>query len=217
MRVRFIFVAALAALALAACSSDSTETPQADEGQNQSTPSTAAADSGQPEGNDAASQGLPQGGDGTYVVDGESFDATVYRCEPFTSPGNEPDDRDLSTLGFRGGSEGLEVEIGYATGIDQGQQYDRQILFVFHSRSGTDGLEQFEGAASQDAAGAWYPGNELIFDGLTALDAEPFSLDGNRLTGGPLTLVESWPNEGASTVVVESWDFTIPDDVWSEC
>lgn len=217
MRHRSLPIFLTMVLAIAACSSDGAE-PDADPGvdQQQTSQSTSAPTDTQSNNGGGNTQGLPSGGDGTYVIDGESFDATVYRCEPFTSPGQEPDDRELSVLAYRGGSEGLEVEIGIGTGFGENGPFDTQVLFVFHSRPGEDGLEQYEGRASHDADGVWYPGN-FIEEDAEPLDTPPVTVDGNRIHGGPLTLEQTWPNEGGEFVVVDSWDLTVPDETWSEC
>ena len=216
MRRRSISILLALVVVLAACSSDGSE-PDTEPvaGQNPTTETVPAPDDTQPPSQGGGSSGLPTGGDGTYSVDGESFDATVYRCEPFTAPGQQPDDRELSTLAYRGGSEGLEVEIGYGTGFGDEGPFETQILFVFHSRPGADGLEQFEGQATHDAAGAWFAG-EIFAGNPEPLDGVPFTLDGNRLRGGPLTLQQTWPDE-TGEVVVDSWDLTVPDDTWNEC
>jgi hypothetical protein len=219
VRRKVISVLIALVLVVSACSSDSgsSDPDPVDAGQ-QSTGSTSPppdASSGDQGGNNS---GFPPGGDGTYVIDGESFDATVYRCEPFTAPGSQPDDRELSVLAFRGGSEGLEVEIGIGTGFSTtGGNFERQILRVFHSRSGDSGLEQFEGSASEDAEGAWFEGNEFTTEGLEPLGAAPVTIDGSHVTGGPLTLEQTWPQSGTEVVVVESWDLTVPDEIFSDC
>jgi hypothetical protein len=203
---------------VAACSSDGSGTGADPADAQQSTGSTAPTSDTQPSDQGGNTQGLPPGGDGQYVIDGETFDATVYRCEPFTAPGQQPDDRELSVLAFRGGSEGLEVEIGIGNGIgSDGQQFDQQVLRLFHSKSGASGLEQFEGVAAPDQDGVWYPGQIVFEPDLEPLSGVPYTLEGNRLRGGPLTLEQTWPEEAEGTVVVQSWDLTVPDETWSEC
>lgn len=168
---------------------------------------------------DGGDGGFPLAGarSGSFTADGESFDdVDVYRCEPF-SFGGDADPRDVSLLGYLGGSSGLEVEIGHSQGFDlaDGSQFDQIDLNVFYSRSGESGLEQFEGSARNRADDTWY-----LFDRETGEETDlaepPVVVGDDRVTGGLEGLVQTWPDEGAATVDV-TFDFEIPTEVNSEC
>lgn len=145
---------------------------------------------------DGAQPADPPGGsgDGWIEVDGARADLVLtFRCEPSLDP-----DHDIDFPGFRGGA--FEYGDGQGHGID---------VEVFFDSSGTaDGVwvnymidvteEQYDGSASL-LSQAW---DEPGF---------AFTLSGNRLTGGPLAVYQSWPEDGDNTHTV-SWDFTIPSE-----
>lgn len=159
----------------------------------------------------------PAGGVGSFTVDVESFDnVDIYSCAPF-SFGSDPDPRDLSLLGFLGGMTGLEVEVSHSQGTDMsdGTQFDQIRLSVFHSRAGESGTEQFEGSASNNAAGDWFTTDPETFEEVP-LDDPPFAMEGNRISGSLVGLEQTWPDEGAATVDV-TWDYEIPSEVIEDC
>jgi hypothetical protein len=161
----------------------------------------------------------PAGGVGSFTVDGQSFDnVDVYSCEPF-SFGSDPDPRDLSLTGFLGGMDGLGVELSHSEGFDLsdgGQtQFDQIRLSVFYSRSGDSGTEQFEGSASNNAAGEWFTTDPETFEEVPIADP-PFVMEGNRISGSLAGLEQTWPDEGAATVDV-TWDYEIPSEVIEDC
>lgn len=156
-------------------------------------------------------------GVGSFTADGESFDSVdVYSCEPF-SFGSDPDPRDLSLLGYLGGTSGLEVEISYGEAFDlsDGSQFEQISLAVFYSRQGSSGLEQFEGRAQSRADGTWYTSDPETFQEVD-LDGVPVAVDASRLSGALAGLEQTWPDEGAATVDV-TFDFEIPSEVNEEC
>lgn len=171
-------------------------------------------------GGDDGNGGFPLtgAGKGSFVADGESFDnVDVYSCEPF-SFGSDPHPDDLSLLAYVGGSSGLEVEISHSEGFDQaGGTFDQVNVFVFYSRSGDSGLEQFERSAGNAADGYWYfGGGGFVTDESDRIDGAPFTINGDRITGELAGLEQTWPDEGAATVDV-SFDLEIPSEVNSEC
>ena len=176
-----------------------------------------ASDDGATASDGGAEEIPPAGGVGSFTVDGESFDnVDIYSCAPF-SFGSDPDPRDLSLLGFMGGMTGLEVELSHSQGVDMsdGTQFDQIRLSVFHSRSGDSGTEQFEGSASNNAAGDWFTTDPETFEEVP-LAAPPFVMEGNRISGSFAGLEQTWPDEGAATVDV-TWDYEIPTEVIEDC
>lgn len=175
-----------------------------------------------PSDDDATASGggvgeVPAGGTGSFTVDGESFDnVDVFSCAPF-SFGSDPDPRDLSLLGYMGGMTGLEVELSHSEGFDMsdGSQFEQIRLRVFHSRTGDSGTEQFEGSASNNAAGEWVMTDPETFEELPIADS-PFVMEGNRISGSLAGLEQTWPDEGAATVDV-TWDYEIPTEVLEDC
>ena len=177
------------------------------------------SDDGAGGGDDDDGGGFPLAGAGvgSFTVDGESFDnVEVYACEPF-SFGSDPDPRDVSLLGYLGGSSGLEVEVSYNPGFDltDGSEFDQVNLNVFHSRQGESGLEQFEGGARNRADGSWYTQDLETFEEIDLAET-PVVIDGDRVTGGLAGLIQTWPDEGAATVDV-TFDYEIPTEINEEC
>ncbi len=160
---------------------------------------------------------LAGAGEGSFTVDGESFDdVAVYSCEPF-SFGSDPDPRDVSLLGYLGGMSGLEVEVSHSPGIDMtdGTQFDQMNLSLFYSREGSAGLEQFDGTAQNRADGSWFFYDSETFEEIDL--AEPAAvIEGDRISGFLAGLQQSWPDEGAATVDV-TFDFEIPSQINQEC
>lgn len=206
-------------LVVAACGGDDSSSPttaaspSADQGSDATTP-----ESGEdpPSGSDDSGGGglPPGGGSGTYTINGESFEAPVYQCEVF-SFGDEPHPDDLSVLAFLGGSEGLEVEIGNTArpGGPDGQ-YEATIMFVFHSRSGADGLEQFEGGVATGPDGLWYENDDFEF--ANPLPDAAFARDGNRITGNIAGVEQDYPEGGTETLDI-TFDLEFPDDITEGC
>lgn len=169
------------------------------------------------DGGDHGGFPLAGAGVGSFTADGESFDnVEVYSCEPF-SFGSDPDPRDVSLLGYLGGSSGLEVEVSHSQGFDltDGSQFDQISLNVFHSRQGAAGLEQFEGGAQNRADGSWFTRDPETFDEIDLAET-PVVLDGNRVTGALAGLEQTWPDEGAAAVDV-TFDFEVPSEINEEC
>lgn len=172
--------------------------------------------------NDSANQGgrgdgLPGGGaDGSFTVDGESYDATVFRCEPFSASGPaNPDELDLRA--FFNISHGIEVEVGYATRpAPAGPPYEATVVFVFYSRQGDAGVEQFEGAASTGPDGTWYPDNVADLDTATPLDQPAIEISGSRITGALSGVEQDWP-QGATGTVDIMFDLEVPNDFLDNC
>lgn len=166
------------------------------------------------EGDDGGTAGLPAaGGVGSYTDGGESFDGVdVYRCEPF-SFGSDPHPDDLSLLAFRGGSNGLSVDISHSEGFtgSGAETFDQIDLQVNLSRSGDAGLFQFEGRARNDADGNWYLGDPLMDDAVQ-LDGPPFVIEGDRIVGELAGLEQTWPDEGAAVADV-TFDLAIPTEI----
>ena len=174
---------------------------------------------GESSGEDGGGGGFPLAGAGTgsFTADGESFNGVdVYSCEPF-SFGSDPDPRDLSLLALLGASSGLEVEISHSQGFSttDGTQFDQVNLNIFYSRQGDSGLEQFEGSASNNAAGEWVIVDPETFEEIPLTEA-PVTISGDRVTGSLAGLIQTWPDEGAATVDV-TYDLEVPSEINEEC
>ncbi|CAN5799162.1 hypothetical protein BH23ACT4_BH23ACT4_14200 [soil metagenome] len=92
--------------------------------------------------------------------------------------------------------------------------FERVILFVYYSRSGDEGMEQYEGSADTDPEIGWFvfgEGAERV-----ALDQPPFVIDGNRVSGSLTGLEQTWPEGGTDTVDV-TFDFEIPTTISADC
>lgn len=148
-------------------------------------------------------------GSGTFVVDGESFDAPVIRCEPFSSSFGDPNADDLNVRALVG-SVFVEVDLSNSEGIsfEDGSVYDQQFVTVFLSRPGDGVTEQFEGSATNDADGNWFLSED--FEQTNPIPT-PFALDGNTITGA-MTVDQDWP-EGATGTAEVSFDFEFPSEI----
>jgi hypothetical protein len=151
---------------------------------------------------------------GTFAVDGQQFESQTVRCEPFDFYGDASDD-DLDLGSISEGSTYVNVTLTHSEGFGQeGGTYPQQHLSVFFSRQGDGGTEQFEGVATNDAEGNWYPGGALVLFGDQTeepLPAKPFEQDGNRISGS-LSLEQNWP-EGATGTVEVSFDLAYTDEI----
>lgn len=168
-------------------------------------------------GDSGGATALSGAGVGSFVADGEAFDGVdVYSCEPFSFGDEGPNPEDLSLLAFLGGSNGLEIEVTHSPGYDlsDGSQFDQITFSAFFSRQGADGLQQFEGSATNDASGAWSVSDDT--GQQTGLAEPPFVIQGDRISGGLTGLDQTWPDEGADIVDV-TFDFQIPDVVNDSC
>lgn len=217
-RIPFVVLAVAMLLAVAACgggdssSSTTPAPPSVDQGSD-----TTASESGEDPSSgsdDSGGGGLPaSGANGTYTINGDSFEAPVFQCEVFSS-GQEPHPDDLSVLAFLGGSEGLEVEIGHSTRPGPDGPYEATVMFVFHSRAGADGLEQFEGSAATGPDGQWYLQDD--FQLANPIPGETFTRDGNRITGSLAGVEQDWPETGTEVIDV-TFDLEIPAEITEGC
>jgi hypothetical protein len=173
-----------------------------------------------PEADDGDTGGgftLAGAGSGSFTADGESFDGVdVYRCEPF-SFGQDPHPDDIDLLAYLGGMSGLNVDIAHNQGFDMsdGSQFEQVNLSVYYSRQGSNGVEQFEGSAVNDADGVWYTLDPETFEQVE-LGGVPFVIEGNRVVGEMAGLEQTWPDEGAATVDV-TFDLEIPTQINEDC
>lgn len=156
----------------------------------------------------------PGTGTGSFTADGEAYeDVAVVSCEPFSSDPNGPHPDDLEIRSFVGGLTGLEVDISHLNG-------DGISVNVFFSRDGADGLEQFEGSASNSIPGRFEAGpwhwNDPETGEQVELDEAPYVIDGGRISGSLTGLLQTWPDEGAAVVDV-TWDFEVPSETFEEC
>lgn len=201
----------------AAPETQSSETTAADQG--------IATESTEPAGEtptDQSPEDLPfENGEGSFALDGERFEADfVVSCLPFDASEfggaeSHPDDLDVVAATEEGTAVQLEIsyEEGAGAGGDRG--YDAVYLRPFVSRSGDDGLEQYESAFVTGPDGAWY---SLETDNPIQLSlgnavgdplAEPALVrDGNRLSGTAI-VYQDWP-EGSSGELMVSFDLTVP-------
>ncbi len=216
-------VMAIMLMIVTACSGggESSSTIVASSGDDQASGTTADRDQDpapeQAEVDDQRGQGLPAGGaEGSFTVDGETFEASVYRCEPFSASGPaNPEDLDLRA--FFSLSHGVELEIAHSTRPgSSGRAFEATILFVFYSRPSADGPVQFEGAASTDADGVWYPGNLIDLATATPLEQPAFEISGDRIKGGLTNVEQSWPEGGGATVDI-TFDLEVPNDFLDGC
>lgn len=147
---------------------------------------------------------------GSVVVDGETFDvAEMYRCEPYDGPGAHPTPDDLDLVAFAANSNYLSLTLGHDEGVNMsnGERYPRQVFDLRLDVVTADGQVEYEVVASNDSDENW-----LLSDVEgTPLDSAPFTIDGDHISGG-MTLVETYPNEGDSTVDV-AFDLDIPGDI----
>ena len=173
-----------------------------------------ATDNDDNNGGGGGGPALVAGGTGAFTADGESYDdVDVFSCEPFSFGSQGPHPDDLSILAFVGGSTGLEVEVGHLNG-------DGLSLRVFYSRQGDNGLEQFEGSASNSLpgrfeAGPWHSDDQDTGEQVE-LNEAPYVIEGGRITGSLAGLLQTWPDEGAAVVDV-TWDLEIPSEMNEEC
>lgn len=205
-------------LVLAACGSDSEESPAPDDDGRgtvttlSQTPEELAEDvmedAEEQVESGAADDLLANAGTGTFTVDGQSFDTPVFRCEPFAAF-DEPNPDDLNVRALVG-DVFVEVDLANSEGIDivNGGVFDQQSVGVFLSRSGEEGVEQFEARMSNDAEGNWYDGED--FEQATPLGT-PFTLDGNTITGS-MTVLQNWPEGDTGTADV-TFDFMFPPEI----
>lgn len=212
MRERFVILASMALLA-AACGGGGADPASAEE-----TGSTAVAandtEATQAETQDEGSGGQEQptaaAASGTVVVDGETFDVMeMYRCEPYDGPGADPQPDDLDLVAFAADSNYLSLTLGHdqAVNMSNGEQYPREVFDLRLDVVTADGQVEYELVASNDSDGNWLVSD---LDG-TPLDGAPFDIEGDHISGG-MTLVETYPDEGDSTVNV-TFDLEIPGDI----
>lgn len=217
-RFRLLVLAAVMLLIVSACGGEDTSSSTAAASPSAGQDSDPAQESdGEPSsGSDASGgEGLSSGGGtGTYTVDGEAVESPVYRCDVAPSSGQEPHPDDLAVLAFQGGSDGLEVEVGHSTRPSSSGAYEATILFVFYSRSGADGLEQFEGSAATGPDGQWYLQSD--FDFANPFAEPPITVNGNRITGSLANVEQDYPEDGTATVDV-TFDLEIPNEITEGC
>lgn len=199
---------------LAACGSDSGDTTAVnqDAGETPTTQASSPEDLAADVTNQAEQKAddlLANAGEGSFVVDGESFDAPVVRCEPFAAFG-EPDPSDLNVRAFASGSVYVEVDVAASEGISMvdGSSFDQQLVTVFLSRPGDGVTEQFEAGMNNDADGNWYTSDD--FEQANPLPA-PYALDGNTISGS-MTVAQTWPQDQTGTAEV-SFDLDFPDEI----
>jgi hypothetical protein len=162
------------------------------------------------EGNSAQNQPTASPASGSVVVDGETFDVMeTYRCEPYDGPGADPQPDDLDLVAFAADSNYLSLTLGHdeAVNMSNGERYPREIFDLRLDVVTDEGQVEYELVASNDSDGNW-----LVSDlEETSLDGAPFNIEGDHISGG-MTLVETYPNEGDSTVNV-SFELEIPGDI----
>lgn len=143
-------------------------------------------------------------------------------CLPFDGSqfgGADPHPDDLDVVAATEEGTAIQLEISYEEGVGAGEDkvYDAVYLRPFVSRSGDDGLEQYESAFLTGPDGAWYSGETddpiqlSLGNAVGAPLAEPALVrDGNRLSGTAV-VYQDWP-EGSSGELVVSYDLTIPGE-----
>lgn len=143
------------------------------------------------------------------IVDGETLQGDILRCEPF-SFGEDPHEDDLSLV-LLAGSNGLNVDLSYFDTIDAGGggQFLGARLDLLYSENGT--TAQYDGSATTDAEGNWYDETDRFVEGATPLTTPAVTVEAGRLTGA-LTLTQSWP-DGEDGVVEVSFDVAVPPEM----
>jgi hypothetical protein len=147
---------------------------------------------------------------GSVVVDGQSFAVEqMYRCEPYDGPGAHPTPDDLDLVAFGANSTYLSLTVSHDEGVNMGNgaRYPRQVFDLRLDVVTSEGQVEYELGATNDENGNWSLSDA---DG-TQLDGAPFTLAGDHIGGG-MTLVETYPDENASTVAV-SFDLEIPGNI----
>ena len=188
---KILVILGLLALTATACGGGTAD-PAAD-GETGSTMAATDTQAPQAETKDEGNNGQNQPA-GSVVVDGETFDvAEMYRCEPYDGPGAHPTPDDLDLVAFAANSNYLSLTLSHDEGVNMsnGERYPRQ---VFDLRLDV----VTENWLLPDVEG-------------TRLDGAPFTIDGDHISGG-MKLVETYPNEGDSTVDV-AFDLEIPGDI----
>ena len=167
------------------------------------------------------SQSLPfESGDGSFVVDGEQFEAVwVVRCE-IVLIGQDPHDENLDLLAYGGESVYLDLEISagdeYAVTAEGRRGEFIYTATYFDLRLVTDAaLTQFEDRVVNGPGGNWYANAvpHLMVAGKEFPSVpEPvgFTIEDDRIRG-TLTLEQSWPEDQDATVDV-TFDLSIPSE-----
>ena len=139
------------------------------------------------------------------IVDGETFEGSVRRCEPF-SFGQDAHEDDVSVVLFS--SAGLNIDLSYFPSMDisGGGEYLAARLDLLYSASGG---AQFEASSTSDIAGKWFLDTDTFEE--NPLPEAPVTIDGDRIKGG-LPLIQSWPQDETGTVQV-TFDLEIPSEI----
>jgi hypothetical protein len=160
-------------------------------------------------------------GDGWFEVDGERYEAEwVVRCMPQDM--EDPHEDDLELIAYAGGQTFFWLELESQEVVltpDDDRNYTALYAHPSVSRDVEGGREEFgDTGFATGPDGAWYDlrsaspmqlalGNESF----TPLPEPAATVQGGRVTGTAVDLMQEWPDEGTATVTV-TYDLSIPAD-----